>query len=154
MIQIPETKYDLNVFWYKFSKIVLYALIFALIFEFLWGNLLNSILFFTIFVVIPRSITAAFQYDSTSFSVDQGVLSKKSGVMFKKVTILNLEKIQNVVLKGGAMLGLFDLVSLEVWTAAQTQMVQGNAHPDLTLMLPSHQAEEFKNVLTGGIKTK
>ena len=144
-----ETYYPKRYLWYKLIGVVL-ALAFVLFlalyynYDFIWHVFL--ILFF---LGVFYALFLYWFYINTSFVFDESKITKRTGILNKRSTIVQFSKAQNVKLRSDIIMRLFNISVLELWTASQSQLNlakegSSNTGADISLFLDSPQAEKLR----------
>lgn len=93
-----------------------------------------------------------------SYELAEHAITINSGVIFRSYETLDFNRVQVVDLQRGPLLMLFGLTEVRIWTASADQLtfsVGANTataapHPDATLLLKKDDAQQLKDVITGG----
>ncbi len=135
--------------WYQFTTLVIMALIFALIFSFIPNSSFWGIFWgFFIILVLPIFIILMIENHAITFVFDDDKITINSGVVAKSSKIMPFDKVQNVNVKTGALLGTFGLSEISIWTASQSQMGnQGETKPDGKLKLKKEDSKILAEII-------
>lgn len=141
-----ELMYPTKFVWYKLVKIFLLVLLVSLFF---WDDdWLGFILLSSFFIIIPYFLYIYLHYVNIVFSFDNNKIIKRWGIITKKSSIIHFDKIQNIDLKSGLLMRVFNLSSINIWTASQSQMFVNKKgviiKPEISLFLDSFEAEELR----------
>lgn len=133
--------------WYQLTSLILISFIIAFPFA-LTGSYLNAFKIILIIFVLPVWIFLLIDNRAISFYFDENKLTITKGIFFKKITSIPYTNIQNITIKSGMLLAVFDLSTIQIWTASQGQLTRKrNNDPDGRLKLIKDDAINLNEII-------
>ena len=128
--------------WYQLAVLILIALILSGLFSMMpQGNFWGVFWVLMIFPMLPIYIFALLQNNAVSFVFDDDKITINRGIVAKSNKILPFDKVQNVHVKTGALMSMFGLAQISIWTASQSQIGSQGTKPDGRIKLEKEDAK-------------
>lgn len=138
--------YPIKFIWFSISRLYLWILLLSAIF--VSNYWFEFIIFTSAFIGIPYIIYIYLSYVNTSYSFDHDKIIKRHGIIVKRSSAIQFNKIQNIDLRSDLMMRVFQISLINIWTASQSQLASsGNvkkADPEICLFLDTNEAEKLR----------
>jgi len=138
-------KLPINVWWYIIAKIFLFVFLIFLFFV-----LISAIAFFplVLFLSFLLLLTSFLSYRFISFIIEEGKITKRSGIFIKNSKTVYFKNIQNIETKSGPLMKLFHIVEFKIWTASPGQKDKNQKErPDIALGLLTESVDWLNNYI-------
>lgn len=88
--------------------------------------------------IIFNMVMPKYEYERFSFEVQEDQIQIKSGIIWRKVVLIPMVRVQHVQYKSGPLSRKFGLATISISTAADQQQIPG---------LKQHYARQLKNLI-------
>ncbi len=142
-------KFSPKVKQYLLAHLIFFIILLTLVFSMIdIENIVRNFLLIAVILGIPAYAFIVLVYNHWSYIINDNDITINSGIIFKKSKTISLKAIQNINQKRGPIMRLFDIVSVEIWTASVSQMnvTSGKTmnSPDGVIMIGEEEAKELQ----------